>query len=302
MRIWQEPSSGSTDSRKPERLSSGRWGRNSTGRDFTEACIRSPSSAETRRRCSNSLTGRKGDRTSTWPSDWQTQTAAFAGQWQHSQEFSRRSIDLTTRSDAKGVAAQYAAEQALRSAAFGQCHQARAEATQALALERKQDIAHPQRPRTGIMRRDRSDAASHRRTCEAVSQRYARQRLWLPAIRAAIELRRGNAAQAIQLLEALRYEAAAEFWPQNLRGMAFLTLKRGREAAAEFQKILDHRGEALVSPLYPLAHLGIARALALSGDTAKGRKAYQDFFVLWKDADADLPILIEAKKEYEKLK
>ena len=66
--------------------------------------------------------------------------------------------------------------------------------------------------------------------------------------------------------------------------------------------ILDHRGEALLSPLYPLGHLGIARALALSRDTMKSRKAYEDFFALWKDADADLPILIEAKKEYASLK
>ncbi len=74
------------------------------------------------------------------------------------------------------------------------------------------------------------------------------------------------------------------------------------EAAAEFQKILDHRGVAPVSPLYPLAHLGLARACALSGDAAKSRRMYQDFFALWKDADPDIPILQEAKAEYAKLK
>ena len=76
----------------------------------------------------------------------------------------------------------------------------------------------------------------------------------------------------------------------------------GKEAAVEFQKILDHRGIEPLSPLYPLAHVGLARAAALSGDTAMSRKEYQDFFALWKDADADLPILIQAKKEYEQLK
>jgi predicted Zn-dependent protease len=127
--------------------------------------------------------------------------------------------------------------------------------------------------------------------------------LWLPTIRAVIEQQRGNAPQAIELLQpASRYEAVAEFWPQHLRGQAYLKLGRGAEAAAEFQKILDHRGEAPLSALYPLAHLGLARASALTGDTAKSRKAYQDFLALWKDADADLPILIEAKKEYEKMK
>ena len=86
------------------------------------------------------------------------------------------------------------------------------------------------------------------------------------------------------------YEAAAGFWRPYTRGQAYLKLGKGAEAAAEFQKILDHRGWDPLSPLYPLAHLGLAR------------KAYQDFFALWKDADADLPILIAAKKEYEKVK
>ena len=70
---------------------------------------------------------------------------------------------------------------------------------------------------------------------------------------------------------------------------------------AEFQKIIDHRGVVAVSPWYSLAHLGLGRAAVLTGDTAKARKAYQDFFGLWKDADPDIPILIEAKREYEKL-
>ncbi len=207
------------------------------------------------------------------------------------------------RNAAKEVAAEYAAEAALRGAVFDQCAQTKAAATQALALEHNQLTT----TRAALALALCGETSQALRLIDELVKRYPQNTrinaIWAPPVRAAIELRRGNAAQAIEQLEpASRYEAAAEFWPQYLRGMAFLTLKRGREAAAEFQKILDHRGEALVSPLYPLAHLGIARALALSGDTAKGRKAYQDFFVLWKDADADLPILIEAKKEYEKLK
>ena len=99
-----------------------------------------------------------------------------------------------------------------------------------------------------------------------------------------------------------RYEAAAEFWPQYLRGLAYLKLKSGNDAATEFQKILDNRGQAALSALYPLAHLGLARAAALTGDQSKSRKAYQDFLALWKDADSDLSVLKEAKQEYEKLK
>ena len=103
-------------------------------------------------------------------------------------------------------------------------------------------------------------------------------------------------------MPAKRYEAAAEFWPQYLRGLAYLKLKSGNEAAGEFQRILDNRGQATLSALYPLAHLGLARAAALTGDVSKSRKAYQDFLALWKDADSDLPVLHEAKQEYEKLK
>jgi len=80
------------------------------------------------------------------------------------------------------------------------------------------------------------------------------------------------------------------------------SLRNGNAAAAEFQKIIDHPGVDMPSELRPLAHLGLARAAAISGDTGKSRTAYQNFFALWKNADPDLPVLIEAKKEYEQLK
>ncbi len=118
-------------------------------------------------------------------------------------------------------------------------------------------------------------------------------------------MNRGNYPQALQLLEpARRYELGgiAGFFINYVRGTIYLKQKMGQEAATEFQKILDHRGVDIYSSLYPLAHLGLARAAAFTGDAAKSRKAYQDFFALWKDADADLPILIEAKKEYEQVK
>ena len=91
-------------------------------------------------------------------------------------------------------------------------------------------------------------------------------------------------------------------YPAYLRGQAYLAAHNGTAAATEFQKFLDHRGIVLNFPLGALAHLGLARAYALSGDTTKARTAYQDFFALWKDADSDIPILKEAKADYEKLK
>lgn len=122
-------------------------------------------------------------------------------------------------------------------------------------------------------------------------------------IRAQLELNRGNAAQAIQLLEpAHQYEVYGNFWPQYLRGQAYLRQGDGAQATTEFQTIIDHRGWHPMSPLYPLAHVGLARAAVLIGDNAKARKAYQDFFALWKDADASIPILVAAHREYDKLK
>jgi len=115
--------------------------------------------------------------------------------------------------------------------------------------------------------------------------------LWLPMIRAALELQLGNAEQTLdQLNSTSRYEAAAEFWPGYLRGQAYLKLKKTAEAAAEFQNVLDHRGYALLSPLYPLAQLGLARA-------TQSRKAYDSFLALWKDADAEMPLLLAVRKE-----
>ena len=86
-----------------------------------------------------------------------------------------------------------------------------------------------------------------------------------------------------------------------VRGQAFLQAKQADAAVAEFQKIIDHPGVVINSPIAVLSHLGLARAYALSGDTAKARTKYQDFFTLWKDADPDIPILKEAKAEYAKL-
>jgi hypothetical protein len=87
-----------------------------------------------------------------------------------------------------------------------------------------------------------------------------------------------------------------------IRGQLYLQQRRGNEAAAEFKAIVDRRGVDNFSPAHVLAHLGLGRAAAINGDTAAARKAYQDFFALWKDADPDLPVLVQAKKEYEPLK
>jgi len=130
----------------------------------------------------------------------------------------------------------------------------------------------------------------------------------VPLIRCTVELERGDTNRAIELLKsAERYELGFGYvyypplFPTYMRGQAYLKARDGSRAAAEFQKVLDHRGVDPVSLNYALAHLGLARAYALSGETGKARTAYNDFFALWKDADSDIPILKQAKAEYAKL-
>jgi hypothetical protein len=139
---------------------------------------------------------------------------------------------------------------------------------------------------------------------EEISQWRGGDPLWteaqLPQVRAAMEIRRGQPGNAIDLLRPVaRYERAFPF-ALYLRGLAFLRLKQGVEAAAEFQKIVDHRG-ANWGPVYPLSYLGLARGAALAGDVARARKAYESFFSLWKDADPDIAILIQARRESSEL-
>jgi eukaryotic-like serine/threonine-protein kinase len=94
----------------------------------------------------------------------------------------------------------------------------------------------------------------------------------------------------------------AMMYPTYMRAQSYLAMKKGNEAAAEYQKIVDHR--ALIANFFigSLAHLGLGRAYVLAGNDAQAKTAYQDFFALWKDADPDIPILKEAKAEYAKLK
>jgi tetratricopeptide (TPR) repeat protein len=146
---------------------------------------------------------------------------------------------------------------------------------------------------------------------EEMTREYPRDtlinRVYAPAIRATIEIRRNNPARALELLKAAEgcemggLPGGSDFWINHLRGEALLAAREAAAAAAEYRKILDRRGVNPTSPLYPLAHLGLARAMALAGDSAGSRRAYQDFFAMWKDADPDLPVLQQAKAEYAKL-
>ena len=129
----------------------------------------------------------------------------------------------------------------------------------------------------------------------------------LPAIRGALDLRAGNASQAVKALAAnLPFELGAgcvlSMYPAYLRAQAYFAAHQGEAAAREFQKILDHPGVVLNEITGSLAHLGLGRAYAVAGDSAKARTAYQDFLALWQEADPDVPLLRAAKAEYAKLR
>ncbi|MBA2494962.1 MAG: protein kinase [Acidobacteria bacterium] len=237
----------------------------------------------------------------------QTGAAASQGQWRKSQGFSRRAIDLAIRSDAKAVAAQYAAEQALRIVFWsldtgllseGDTKLKMAVKTQtnnALRMERNKVTL----TRTALALAVAGQSAEANSLVDELTKEHPKDtlinELWLPTIRAASELQNGRAKEAIEESEITeRFERAGEFYPQYIRGLAYLKLNKTKQAAAAFEKILKHRGEAPLSSIYPLAQLGKARA-------TKDKAEYEKFFELWKEADKDMPALVEAKKEYDNL-
>jgi ATP/maltotriose-dependent transcriptional regulator MalT len=158
------------------------------------------------------------------------------------------------------------------------------------------------------------DASRAARLATDLAQRFPDDTIvqfnYLPAIRAATALQAGNATRAIEALApAAPYELGSPaqsfsfaLYLVYLRGNAYLATHQSASAAGEFQEILDHYGVVGNEPIGALAHLGLARAYALSGDAPKARITYQDFLALWQNADPDLPIFNEAKTEYAKLK
>lgn len=240
---------------------------------------------------------------------FQSDTKAYYGQLMKARDFSRRAVDAAVRSDSKETAGLWQVSAALREAEFGNAAAAKQGVATALALSQGRDV----KLLSALALARADDAAGARLLVAELEKNYESQTLmkvyWLPTIKSAIELDTNNPGKALVLLEAAApYELGAPpqfqvgtMYPVFVRGEAELAAHNGPAAAAEFQKLLDHKGVSVNFPLGALAHLGLARAYALSGDTAKARVAYQDFLTLWKDADPDIPILKKAKVEYAKL-
>ncbi len=236
---------------------------------------------------------------------------AFYGRLASAREKSQRAIELARHGDAKETAAEWQMNSALREAEFGNTVRARQETAAALDTAATQDVqtlAALALARTGdaVQARKIADDLAHRFPLHTMINRY-----WLPAIDASIEIAHNNPAKAIERLKtALQYElgtpapqfeVGGSLYPAYVRGEAYLSLHQGVEAAAEFQKFLDHRGVTVNSPLGALARLQLGRAYVLAGDKTKARDSYLEFLNLWKDADPDIPVLKQAKLEYAKL-
>ena len=233
---------------------------------------------------------------------WEESAAAgYFGQLAAAREFARRSVDKALEQRDAGTAARMEANQAVRESLFGNSAEARRHAVAATKLG-----GDPAFYALAVALS--SDPAQATKVVEAVAGKTPPEsfvhKVTLPEFRAAIELRRGNSARVLDLLASTASSESGWldlYMATYLRGQAYLLARRGQDAAAQFQKIIDHRGVVGTEPIGAVAHLGLARAYAMQRDTVNARAAYNDFLTLWKDADPDIPILKEAKAEYAKV-
>jgi len=239
----------------------------------------------------------------------QADTEGWYGKLKNAHELTGRAMDSAQHHDAKESAAAYQAAAALREVESGNREQARAQANAAVKLAPNHDV----REMAALALARAGDTAGAEKLAVELDKAFPLdtrvQRYWLPTIRGGVALERKDPSRALELLKAastielgIPTNLTIFLCPAYLRGEAYLMLHDGNAAAAEFQKFIDHRGLVVNFPWGALARLGLARAYAIQGDTAKARAAYQDFLTLWKDADPDIPILKEAKAECAKLK
>jgi hypothetical protein len=247
-----------------------------------------------------------------WISDRQAFALAYTGRLQEARRWSQRASDLARQAGHRERAALFAIKGALWEAFFGNAPVAKRSAKDALELAKNREVKYGAALAIA-MSGDPSSAQSlasdlERDFPEDTSVRFN----YLPAIHASLALDHGDPSKAIELLQvAVPYEISSPrsatfayfgaLYPVYVRGQAYLAAHRGNEAAREFEKIVDHRGIVIGDAFGVLAHLGLARAYALTGDTTTARAKYQDFLTLWKEADPDIPVLKQAKAEYATL-
>ena len=235
-----------------------------------------------------------------------SRTEAFYGRMLKARSLAEMAVDSAKHANAPQSAADSKASEALQEAEIGNRGQAQQLAREALALSTAREV----RAVAALALARAGDPAQAEKLLQELDREYPldtmMQNYTLPTIRAAVELERNNPAIAIDILKiALPYEegfdAFGSLYPAYVRGEAYLKAGQGQPATMEFQKMIDHPGIMENFVTGALAHLQLGRAQAMNGDKDAARKSYQDFLILWKDADPNIPILKQAKAEYAKL-
>jgi tetratricopeptide (TPR) repeat protein len=225
---------------------------------------------------------------------------------------SQRAVNFAQEAGHREKAALFEIRVALREAFFGNAPAAKRSAMEALQFARNREVQFGAAFALALSG-DSSRAQTLANDLEKNFPEDTAVRFnYMPSVRALLALNHGDPAKATELLQTAVPNELGQprsavngyfgaLYPIYVRGLAYLALHQGAQAAAEFQKILDHRGAVIVDPISVLAHLQSGRAYALSGDKTRAKIAYQDFLTLWKDADPDIPVLNQAKAEYAKL-
>jgi eukaryotic-like serine/threonine-protein kinase len=234
-------------------------------------------------------------------------TDAFYGRMAKARGWQRKAVQSARQDGDLETAATYQVDAAIQEAEAGNIEQARRDVDAGIALGTSRDI---QIEAALVMARI-GDTTRSRALIDELRKKHPNDILvinyWLPTVQASLELGKGNPTRALDLLQGVSpYELSTDLWgavtyPIYVRGEAYLMAKDGKAAAAEFQKLIDDRCFIANRMVGALAHLQLGRADAMLGNREKARTAYQDFFALWKDADADTPLLRQAKAEYAKL-
>lgn len=250
--------------------------------------------------------------TEDWMFDHQGAALAYVGRLREASVMSQHAADLARQAGHNERAALFETRAALREAFFGNAQAAEALARQAVKLAKDREVEYG----AAFALTMAGDSARAETLTDDLEKRFPEDTSvrvnYLPALRARLALNHGEPVRAVERLRTagpnelgMPRSAINGFfgamYPVYIRGEAYLAVHDGAESAAEFRKILDHRGIVLGDPIGALAHLQHARALLMSGDKEGAKAAYRDFLSLWKSADPDLPILRQAKAEYMKL-
>ena len=257
------------------------------------------------------LLGKEKSGMEDWISHEQALVLAYSGHLQQATRMSRSAMNLAQQASQPQRAALYQAGAALLNAFFGKASEAKRSAIAAVEISNARDVEYGAACALALSGdTSRSQALANHLEKQFPEDTFVRFN-YLPTLRAFFALNHSEPSRAIELLQATApYELATPgYWfgflgnlyPTYVRGTAYLAKRQTAEAAAEFQKILDHQSIVFGDPVSAMARLQLGRALALAGDKPKANVAYQDFLKLWKDADPDIPILKQAKAEYTKL-